>query len=262
MLYSSPKGKTGHIDHRVLVSAVPIVDDEKNATLELMKQLPDMTAYGMLLLDDPNHPMAQLVRERWSEIGNMTGDKFLLFSFERPEKWTKTYLKYWRNKLGDQFDAMWKEWQEVPDPGAAYGFVSLFKPPLTPKQLPCLVLFTDAEKRKAVVRPIPNWEKNDLYELLKAIATVVQDAATKPKEERLDYLRDELSSPGARFGAAAGHIGAQALDYFRQHPALVVSTAISVVLGLSGAGLLMLPAAAIAVLNILKETISGAGSKA
>jgi hypothetical protein len=262
MPYTSPKGKIGPIDDRALVCAVPIVDGEKNATIELMKQLPNVTAYGMLLLDDPKHPMAELVRERWSEISNMTGDRFLLFSFERPAEWTQNYMQYWRNKLGNQFDSTWKKWQDPPDPGAAYGYLSLFKPPLNPKQLPCLVLFTDPEKRQAIVRPIPNWDKSSLYELLKGIITVVQEASEKPEAERLEWLRKELTSPSARFLTAAGHVGSRALDYFKQHPALVTSTAISVVLGLSGAGLFTLPAVAVSVLNVVKDTISGTKSAA
>ncbi len=257
MPYEGIKGETGKIDQRALACAVPLIEGEKNATLELLKQFPNVTVYGMLLLDDPQHPMAELVRERWSEISNMTGEHFLLFSFERPAEWTKNYVQYWRHKLADKFDATWKHWQDPPDPGAAYSYLSLFKPPLTVKQLPCLVLFTDAEKREAVVRPIPNWDKNALYELLKGIVAVVQEAGEKPKKERLAWLEKELTSPSARFLAAAGHVGTQALDYFRQHPAQVVSTTLSAVLALSGAGLFTLPAVAVSLLTVLKDQISG-----
>jgi len=259
--YTSPKDTSPEEpidnDERLMVPTVAIVEGEKNATLELIKRFPTVTAYGMLLLDDPKHPMAELVRERWSEISNMTGDRFLLFSFERPAEWTQNYLHYWQHKLGDQFDSTWKKWQAPPDPGAAYGYLSLFKPPLSPKQLPCLALFTDAKKRMAVVRPIPTWDKNSLYELLKGIASVVQEAADKPEADRLEWLRQELTSPGARFRATAGHVSSQAIDYFKQHPAQVTSTVISVVLGLSGAGLFTLPAVAASVLNVLKDTLSG-----
>jgi len=258
MNYKSPEGPLTS-EEKVLVPAtvIPIVEGEKNTTLELMKQFPNAAAYGMLLLDDPKHPMAELVRERWSEINNLTGTQFVVFAFERPAEWTQNYMRYWQNKLGNQFKPTWKKWQDAPDPGAAYGYLSLFKPALTPEQLPCLVLFTDPQERQVVVRPIPDWDKDSLFSLLKGIATVVQQSTDKPQAERLEWLRQELTSPGARFKSAAGHIGSLALDYFKQHPAVVVSTAISVALGLSGAGLYTVPTAAVSVLNVLKDTLSG-----
>jgi hypothetical protein len=263
MNYQSPKGPIESED-RILAKAValPLIDGENNATLELMKQFPNVAAYGMLLLDDPKHPMAELVRERWSEINNLTGDRFPLFSFERPVEWTQNYVQYWRNKMGDQFETNWKKWQEASDPGTAYTYMSLFKPALTPRDLPCLVLFTDPEERKVAVRPIPNWDEDSLYDLLKGIVTVVQESADRPKEERLVWLAEELTSPGARFRAAAGHAGTKALDYCKQHPAQVASTTISLVLALSGAGLFALPPAAVAIIKVLKDTIPGSKSSA
>ena len=258
MNYTSPKGPlTVGVKKLVPGTAVPIMEGEKNVTIELMKQLTNVTAYGMLLLDDPKHPMAELVRERWSEINALTGDHFMVFAFERPAEWTKNYLQYWQAKLGPDFKTTWKKWQDPPDPGAAYGYLSLFKPPLTPKQLPCLVLFTDPLEREVVVRPIPDWDKDSLFNLLKGIATVVQQSTDKPQAERLEWLRQELTSPGARFKSAAGHIASLAIDYFKEHPAVVVSTAISLALGLSGAGVFALPTAAVPVLSVLKDTLSG-----
>jgi len=216
-----------------------------------------MTAYGMLLLGDPKHPMAELVRERWSEISNLTGDRFALFTFEHPAEWTQSYLRYWQNKLGDDFERTRKQWQDAEEPGAAYGYLNLFTPTLKPTQLPCLVLFTDAKKREVVLRPIPNWDKDSLFQLLVGISATVQEAAEQPKTERLEWLRNELTTPSALFLSKAGHIGFLAKDYFMKHPALVTSTTLSVVLGLSGAGLLTLPTTVIAVLNIIKNTLSG-----
>jgi hypothetical protein len=257
MSYESPKGPMKS-DERILVPTIPLVEGEENTTLELMKQFPGVAAYGMLLLDDAKHPMAELVHERWSEISNMTGNIFVLFTFERPADWTKSYMQYWRNKLGDNFEPTWKKWQDAPEPGAAYAYTSLFKPALTPNQLPCLALFTDAEERRAVVRPIPKWDKESLFDLLKGIATVVQQSAKiDDPDKRLDWLRHELTSPSALFVSSAGHAGSRAMDYFKQHPARVASTVISVVLGLSSGGMFTLPKVATSALNVLKDTIPG-----
>jgi hypothetical protein len=257
MSYESPKGPI-ESEKRIMVPALPIMDGEVNATLELMKQFPNVVAYGMLLLDNPKHAMAQLVRKKWSEISNLTGDRFVLFSFERPATWTENYVCYWRNRLGSEFEPTWKKWQDAVDPGTAYSYMSLFKPALTPNDLPCLVLFTDPEERKGVIRPIPDWDEDSLFDLLRAIATTVQESADKPKEERLEWLAEELTSPSARFRASAGHAGSLALDYCKQHPAKVASIGISLVLALSGAGVLVLPPALVAVINVLKDTIPGA----
>lgn len=255
MNYQSPKGLKKESEKK-LVPAMPIMDGENNATLALMEKFPEVTAYGMLLLGDPKHPMATLVRERWSEINNLTGDRFVLFVFERPGEWTQGYLRYWQHKLGDDFERTWKQWQEQEEPGAAYGYLDLFKPALQATQLPCLVLFTDAKKREVVLRPIPDWDQDRLFQLLVAISATVQAAAEQPEAERLEWLGNELTAPGPLFLAQAGHVGSLALAYFKEHPALVASTVVSVVLGLSGAGLLTLPATVIAGIKIIKETLS------
>lgn len=244
-------------DEKKLVPAMPIMDGEHNATLALMEKFPEATAYGMLLVSNPEHPMATLVRKRWAEINNLTGDRFLLFVFERPEEWTQGYLRYWQHKLGDDFERTWKQWQEKVEPGTAHQYLHLFKPALQAKQLPCLVLFTDAKKRAVVVRPIPDWDQERLFQLLVGISATVQASAEQPEEERLEWLRKELTAPGPLFLAQAGHVGSLAMEYFKEHPALVASTVLSVVLGLSGAGLMTLPTTVIAGLNIIKETLSG-----
>src|ERR1035438_8597254 len=95
MSYESPKGSLTN-GTRTMVPAMPLVEGEDNVTLELMKQFSEVTAFGMLLLGDPKHPMAEVVRERWSEISNLTGNRFILFAFERPAEWTKSYLRYWQ----------------------------------------------------------------------------------------------------------------------------------------------------------------------
>jgi len=260
MCYNSPKGEL-EVPDRSLVRAMPILEGEKNATLELMAKCPGAIAYGMLLLGDPRHPMAELVRERWSEINNLTGDRFILFAFERPAEWTQSYLRFWREKLGDDFRRTWKQWQEAEEPGAAYAYLSLFNPPLKPAQMPCLVLFTDARKREVVVRPIPDWDKDSLFKLIAGISAAVEESAGHPEAERLEWLRRELTSPGARFLAGAGHVGAQALAYFKKNPAVVAATVVSVVLGLSGAGLIAVPATGIALLKVLKDTLPGGKSE-
>jgi len=256
MNYQSPKGLKKEAEKRIVIS-MPIVEGENNATLALMERFPEVTAYGMLLLGDPQHPMATLVRERWAELDNLTGNRFVLFVFERPEEWTQSYLRYWQHKLGDDFERTWKQWQEKEEPGAAYGYLDLFKPALQATQLPCLVLFTDAKKREVVVRPIPDWDQDRLFQLLVGIAATVQASAEQPETERLEWLQNKLTAPGPLFLAQAGHVGSLAMAYFKEHPALVTSTALSVVLAMSGAGLLTLPTTVIAALNIVKETMAG-----
>jgi hypothetical protein len=239
---------------------MPILAGERDAALDLAEKFPAVAAYGMLLLGDPKCAMATMVRERWSEIHNLTGDRFVLFVLERPADWTESYLRYWRAKLGDDFKRTWKQWQGTEEPGAAYAYLSLFHPALKPSQLPCLVLFTDAKKREVVVRPIPDWDKDSLFKLLQGITEAVQESADQPQAQRLEWLRSELTSPGARFRAAAGHVGTLALDYCKKHPASVVSTAVSVALAMSGAGLLTIPATGLAMLNVLKDTLPGTKS--
>ncbi len=249
-------------DVRILVPTIGLVQGEKNATEVLLKQFPNMLAYGMLLLDDPKHPMAELVRERWPELSNLTGDNFMLFSFERPAQWSEIYLRYWRNKLGDDFEPTWQKWQNTVDPGSAYTYLNFFNPPLKPTQLPCLVLFTDIEERKAIVRPIPNWDKDSLFALLKSIVAVIQESAAQEKEKRLVWLQSHITSQSAQIIDQGKHLGSAALEYFKNNPTFVVSTVFSVVLGLSGAGLFTLPSAATAVISVLKDTLSGAKSGA
>ena len=240
-------------DTRVIAPAL----QEQQATLALLQRFPDVKVYALLLTADPKHPIAQVVRERWSELSHLTGSQTMFIVFEKPDQWSEGLKNYWKKQLGDTFDATWQEWQQGPESGLAFDYLDLFEEPrLRPDQLPCLVLFTDPKKREAVARSIPNWDADSLYRLLMGMIGSINECAAQPAETRLACLRDNLSSPSAVVAAQLGHTGGQALTYLRQHPAQIVTTSLSFALALGTASVVPLSPVVVGILQALKGALA------
>ncbi|XGB40346.1 MAG: hypothetical protein LVT47_06715 [Cyanobacteria bacterium LVE1205-1] len=104
--------------------AIP-VSKNVHATLEQLKKFNDVNIYGFLLNPDPKHPVAQVLKERWSEIHYLTGEKVMLVVTEAPKEWSDNLKNYWRRKLGDDFKNIWREWQKKPDAGIAFQYMDI-----------------------------------------------------------------------------------------------------------------------------------------
>ena len=159
-------------------------------------------------------------------------------------------------QLGESFEKTWQDWQKGLDSGVAYDYLDLFESPIKPSQLPCLVLFTDPEKHKAVVRSIPNWDVESLYRLFIGMLETISRCYELPPEERLECLRSSLTSPSARTLAELAHMKDQVVDYLKQNPAQTVITTVSLVLALATANVLPLCPAVVSILKVVKDTFS------
>ena len=230
---------------------------EKQASLELMNRFPDVAVYGLLLTDNPDHPLSKLVEKRWSQLHHMTGSRIMLAAFQPPASWSGGLKEFWREKLGKDFKSVWKEWEKGVDAGLSFDYLELFEEPrIELSQLPCLALFTDPQERKAVVRSLPDWDEDRLYKLLTGLFEEVRACADREKNERLECLERSLTSPGAVFRDHAGHLADKALRYLKGHPAKVALTSLSFVLALATANVLPLSATVISVFTIVKDTFS------
>jgi len=242
-------------DRRVVAPA----GKDREATLALLRQFPDVAIYGLLLVSDPHDPVARMVQQRWSELHHLTGDTVLVVTFQPPPTWAESIQDYWRERLGDSFAATWQDWHNGRglEPGAAFAYLDLFDDlKLKATQLPCLVLFTDLEKREAVVRSLPNWDEESLYALLMGMLQSVRECADRPQDERLQCLRAALTAPGPRAAALFGHLADTALHYLHEHPAQAALTSLSFVLSLASGNVLALSPAVVAVLTFAKEALA------
>ncbi len=232
---------------------------DMEATVEEIKKL-DVNVYGMLLLGDPNHPLAKAVTDNWYDIDKLTGKKFLLVAFQPPPKFTDSYKDYWKAALGDSFEKTWAVWQKEYEPGMAYDYLSLFDPKLKPSQLPCLALFTDPESRRAVIRTIPRWDTASLYKLLAGMFWTVRECSEREDigpEERLELLREALTSPGTVVRDYSAYFSEQAIKYLKEHPVEVASAACNVTLAILTANILPLSPTIISLLKVVKDTFFG-----
>lgn len=227
--------------------------EEKKATLKLIKQMEDVRVFGFLLSTAPDDSLAEMVTKRWSELHYLTGEKFLLGVFQPPAGWEASYRTYWRKHLGKDFSRIWLEWQKFAGRGIAYNYLDFFTPKLKPSQLPCLVLFTDPMKRKAMVRPLPKWDVESFYQLFVCMVEAIYECTDVPLALRLDCLRKSLTSPSARTRAYFGYSTTKALDYLRKNPAKAVVTTASLVAALGTGTILPLAPGALAVMKALKE---------
>lgn len=229
---------------------------DPEATLEQIKKFKDITVYGFLLNPDPKHPLEKVLKEHWAEIHHLTGEKVMIVATGAPAEYSDALKEYWKAKLGDDFEKTWAEWKKKPDAGAAYEYLDMFEPHLEPSQLPCLVLFTDPDKREALVRPLPSWDADDLFQLLKNIFTVVRDCAEEEDEaERLERLRS-LTSKSAAILTHLEHIKDEAVAYIEKNPTKVVTTVISFALALASGNVIALGPAAVTILKAIKDALS------
>lgn len=228
-----------------------------SSTDEVVKSIPDVYVYGFLLSSSPHDSVSRMVAERWLDLHHLTGDNFVLVVFHPPDQLAERFRAYWRKRLGPSFGKAWKEWKGLRGEGLAYDYLDYFKPKLKHSQLPCLILFTDPEERRAVVRPIPDWDVDSLYQFVVGIAETVHESYESPLAERLEFLRKRLTSPTARTRAYLGHVKSKAVDYMKKNPAKVAVTTASLLLSLSTANVLPLAPAFIAVLSEVKSKPKG-----
>jgi hypothetical protein len=144
---------------------------------------------------------------------------------------------------------------EKPDAGVAFQYIDIFKPPINPSQLPCLVLFTTLED-KAVVRSLPDWEESSLYELIEVLSGMTRQCAEETdKEKRLQNLQNLLSSPGAIILDNGKHVANEMIDYCRKQPAQVLNTTIGITLALTTGNVFALSPTAIDLLKAIKDAL-------
>jgi hypothetical protein len=232
---------------------------EASTYIEQIEKL-GFNVYGMLLLSDPNHPLSKAVSDHWNQLHKLTGDKFLLVAFQPPPKLSDSYKDYWKAALGDSFEKVWAEWQKEYDQGMPYDYLGLFDPKLKPSQMPCLALYTDPSSKRAVVRSIPDWDSDSLYKLLTGICWTIRECSERENvtpEERLELLREALTSPGAVVGDYAGHFSDRAIKYLKEHPVEVVFAAGNLTLAILTANILPISPAIVSVLKIVKDTFFG-----
>jgi hypothetical protein len=253
MPYESPEDLTPP-SRRV----VPVARDPE-ATGRLLARLKDVGAYAFLLVPDPKHPLAEVIRTRWNELDHRSGRQVALVAFEPPTEWAAAIIDGWKQTLGPDFDAAWADWQSGYglEAGVAYDYVEYFQtdPPLRARDLPCIVVFTDAQERRAVVRSVPQWTPDELFVFLCGVLDAIEDSLGLPPGERLGALARSLTGAGPRWKAALGHLVGRATAYVTENPAKVVTTVISAVLALTGAGVLPLSAAVVSGLTEARDDL-------
>jgi hypothetical protein len=231
---------------------------EKDATLQLIENAPNVKVYGLLLSADGKHPLAEVLRTRWSELHHLTGDRILLVAFNPPAEWTAGLEEFWRKQLGSSFDQVWADWKQGigTEAGASFDYLDLFSEKIKASDLPCMALFTSPGSKEAVVRSIPKWDVDSLYAFLVAQIEAMQDCCDTADEARLDCLRDSLTSISARAKTSMGHYAGKAVDYVKANPAKVASTTLSLAVTLATANVLPLAGPGLAVLKGLKDLVS------
>ena len=225
-------------------------------TLDILGKIPDVAIYGVLLTRDIKHPLVQMLTERWYDFHQLTGPNFLLIVFEPPDEWRKNFKNYWKGKLGEDFKKVLDEWQTGVEREGAVDYAKLFNPEMKVDDFPCMVLFTDSkdiDEQQIVIRKIPNWDTDSLYELLSGMIQSIVDCCEQPTEKRLECLKSSLTSPTAKTKAYYKYGEKRALVYLNKNPASIVATTAAFALAFANANVLPIGAAAVAIFQVLKN---------
>ena len=232
---------------------ITISESNPQDTLELIKRFPDVAVYGLLLTQDPKHPISQMLRDRWSRLHHLTGSRFLLVVFQPPSDWSENIKDFWKEQLGEDFEKTWQYWQKGLDSGIAYDYLDLFESPIKPSQLPCLVLFTDPVKRNAVIVSIPNWDVDSLYRFFTGMVEAIKECYKLQPDKRLECIRSSLASPNAKILSQLDHMKDMTAEYLKQNPAQTIITTVSFVLALATANVLPLSLSIVSILKVVKD---------
>jgi hypothetical protein len=97
---------------------------------------------------------------------------------------------------------------------------------------------------------------NGLFQLLQFLIGKIKLCSRHPKRERLDCLRNSLTSPRARLENQLGHLKDKVAAYLKRHPARVVVTTVSFVLALTSGHILPLAPGVVTLLRAVKDASS------
>ena len=222
-----------------------------------LKEIHDIKIYGFLLTKDDKHPVSEMISKRFSHLHNLSGPNFLLLGFNPPSELSGHFKAYWEERFGEKkFKQIWDAWQKGVMPAESVNYCDLFKPKIKISQLPCLVLFTDLdnlEEQEVVVRSLPDWDTDSLYDFLSLIIELVRDCCEQPKEKRVKCLRDELTSPKAQMLANYRHIREKTLDFIKENPSYILLAPVCFLLAFANVQMISLSAGAILFLKYIKE---------
>jgi hypothetical protein len=231
--------------------------------IDLLKKVPGVAIYGFLLTSNPENSLSQLIRKRWYELHNLSGlegqNLFLLVVFEPPVEFFDSFKTYWTQQLGESFEKIWKEYSTYTrksEPGRAFNYCDHFG--VDPTKVPCLVLFTDLNnqnEQKIVLRTIPEWDSDSLFEFLSGSITLIKECCKRPINERMNCLESSLTSPSANVKFYSKHMKRQVMDYMKEHPAMIVTMTVSIAAALANASLLPFGLPAVTILNKLKDEL-------
>lgn len=226
---------------RLIHPVVKYGPEGRDSTLDLIKKVPDIDIYGFLLTRDVKHPLSTMISERWYELHDITGPNFLLLAFNPPYEWKGFFKKHWKGTLGDEFEDVWEEWQNGVAPAAAINYCNLFEPEIKLSQFPCLVLFTDLDdlkEQQAVIRSLPDWDADSLYDFFCGMVESIKGCSKQPKEIRLECLRNSLTSPKAKISAHYKHTKAKAMEFMKKNPSKIVGLTVNFISGLGGVNIM------------------------
>jgi hypothetical protein len=217
-------------------------------TRELLDRLRQYPVYGLLLTPDADHAFTKMITARWDDLHHMTGNKFLLLAFQPPGTFSREFKSSWQRELGKGFDAVWGKWQKAKTAAhGAYEFQDMFEDrSVRRSEMPCLVLFTSPEAKRAAILRVPDWSDEDVWKFLEAVCDTIDECARKPDPElRLAALQSSLTSFSARTKSKLGHLAAKAEAYVGANPVRVAITTISIVIASSTASFIPIGAAGI-----------------
>jgi hypothetical protein len=238
-----PKDSLGLPERKITTPLRDRLDNQK-----LLDSLDRFPAYGLLLIADPAHPMAKLVRGRWDQLNNMTGERFLLLAFQAPESYSKDFEDSWRKELGGEFAQVWDKWnKEKASSNDAYDYRRMFDGQVIRREdMPCLAVFTHPQAKSAAVLQIPDWTEDELWTFLEGVCDTIDSCADEPDpNKRLQALKRGLTSFPAQARQKVGHLADRATAYITAHPVKVVTTSLSVAVALATGHLIPVGAAGI-----------------
>jgi len=143
--------------------------------------------YAILLGRDSDAEFRAYVEQNWTNLHYMSGDECLLFSVYGPKDGAEEVRAYWKETLGDAFEAVY-----TGSPSSAWSYPYARNLGIPYDKLPCLFIGTDLATTRGFAVKIPPWGAKDLLSLFELVFQETHKAAGLEPEARLEAIEGSI----------------------------------------------------------------------
>jgi len=146
--------------------------------------------YAFFLYSSEDAQVAEFMRAKGGWLHSLSGKDCLIAVLEQPTQWGEGWEKYWKERLGSEYDQLSEQWKKLKPFDLDYCYELASKLDIKKNEIPCIVFLESALEEKVLCLPIIP-EVGKYREYFEDVFTAVQFAVKSQKGERIKKLHTE-----------------------------------------------------------------------